>query len=49
VGIAQGTDGAEFSPALLSRYDRHVLKSGFRSIRRLLEFIGDSSWLTTFA
>ena len=29
VGISQGTDGAELPPALLSRHDRHVLKSGF--------------------
>ena len=29
VGISQGTAGAELPPALLSRHDRHVLKSGF--------------------
>ena len=45
IGIAQGTDGSELPPALLSRHDRHVLKSGFRSILRLLEFTGDSPWL----
>ena len=45
VGIGQGTDGSELPPALLSRHDRHVLKSGFRSILRLLEFTGDSPWL----
>jgi hypothetical protein len=28
IGISQGTNGAELPPALLSRHDRHVLKSG---------------------
>ena len=41
----QGTPGAELPPALLSRHDRQVLKSGFRSILRLLEFTADRSWL----
>ena len=45
VGISQGTAGSELPPALLSRHDRHVLKSGFRSILRLLEFTADSGWL----
>ncbi len=45
VGIAQGTDGAELPPALVSRHDRHLLKSGFRSIHRLLEFTAGWSWL----
>jgi DNA polymerase-3 subunit epsilon len=36
IGIGQGTSGSELPPALLSRHDRHVLKSGFRSILRLL-------------
>jgi CBS domain-containing protein len=44
IGISQGTSGAELPPALLSRHDRHVLKSGFRSILRLIEFTGDSRW-----
>jgi CBS domain-containing protein len=47
VGISQGTDGSELPPALLSRYDRQVLKSGFRSILRLLEFTEDLAWLQT--
>ena len=47
IGIGQGTSGSELPPALLSRHDRHVLKSGFRSILRLIEFTGDSSWLAT--
>jgi hypothetical protein len=34
-------------PALLSRYDRQILKSGFRSILRLLEFTADPKWLET--
>lgn len=45
IGIEQGTNGSELPPVLLSRHDRHVLKSGFRSILRLLEFTGDSAWL----
>jgi len=45
VGISQGTDGAELPPALLSRHDRHVLKSGFPVIHRLVEFAADSDWL----
>ena len=47
VGISQGTSGAELPPALLSRHDRQVLKSGFRSILRLLEFTADRGWLGT--
>ena len=45
VGIGQGTAGLDLPPALLSSYDRRVLKGGFRSILRLLEFTNDSSWL----
>lgn len=45
IGISQGTDGSELPPALLSRQDRHVLKGGFRSILRLIEFTADSKWL----
>ena len=40
VGISQGTGGLELPPAVLSRSDRHRLKSGFRSILRLIEFTG---------
>jgi signal-transduction protein with cAMP-binding, CBS, and nucleotidyltransferase domain len=47
IGISQGTSGAELPPALLSRYDRQILKSGFRSILRLLEFTADPTWLKT--
>ena len=45
IGISQGTDGAELPAALLSRYDRQALKSGFPSIQRLLEFTADLTWL----
>lgn len=45
VGISQGTSGFELPPALLSRYDRQVLKGGFRSILRLLEFTADRDWI----
>jgi CBS domain-containing protein len=45
VGIGQGTSGAELPPALLSRHDRQVLKRGFHSILRLLEFTSARGWL----
>jgi CBS domain-containing protein len=45
VGISQGTTGADLPPALLSRHDRHVLKAGFRSILRLLEFTAERAWI----
>lgn len=45
VGIIQGTDGTDLPPALLSRHDRHVLKSGFPVIQRLLDFVNDPAWL----
>jgi len=45
VGIRQRTDGSELPPALLSRHDRQVLKSGFRSILTLLEFTAECQWL----
>ena len=44
-GIAQGSSGAELSPALLNPYDRQVLRKAFQSILRLLEFIDDLEWL----
>lgn len=47
IGISQDTSGSELPPALLSRHDRHVLKSGFRSILRLIEFTGNSPWFAT--
>lgn len=45
VGITEGTTGTDLPAALLSSYDRRSLKSGFRSIRRLLEFTADLAWL----
>jgi CBS domain-containing protein len=47
VGILQGTTGGTLPPTLLSRQDRHVLKSGFRSILDLLEFTAERTWLET--
>ena len=47
IGIGQGTSGSELPPVLLSRHDRHVLRSGFCSILRLLEFTGNSPWFAT--
>lgn len=45
VGISQGTRGFELPPSLLGRMDRQVLKGGFRSIQRLLEFTADRAWI----
>jgi hypothetical protein len=41
----QGSAGAELPPALLSRNDRHVLKTTFRAILELLEFTAERAWL----
>jgi CBS domain-containing protein len=46
VGIRQGTTGAELPPSVLSRHDRHLLKSAFPVIQQLIEFAADSAWLT---
>ncbi len=46
-GIRRQDGGAELDPASLSRYDRQVLKSGFQSILRLLEFTAECRWLET--
>ena len=45
VGISRGTNGSELPASLLSRSDRQVLKSGFRSILKLLEFAANPVWL----
>lgn len=44
-GIRSRTDGYELQPSLLSGHDRQVLKSGFRSILRLLEYTAECRWL----
>ena len=45
IGISQGTSAIDLPPALLSRHDRHLLKSGFRSILRLLQFTANPAWI----
>ena len=45
IGISQGTTGSELPPSVLSRHDRQVLKSGFRSILALLELTRSAFWL----
>lgn len=45
VGITQRSSGAELPPALLGAYDRQVLRTGFRAILDLLEFVDDLEWL----
>jgi signal-transduction protein with cAMP-binding, CBS, and nucleotidyltransferase domain len=43
--IRNNDSGSTLNPAQLSHYDRQLLKSGFRSIHRLLEFTADGTWL----
>jgi CBS domain-containing protein len=45
VGLAQRSSGAELPPALLSPYDRQVLRSGFQSILRLLQWFENLEWV----
>ena len=45
IGISQGTTGSELPPSVLSRHDRQLLRSGFRSILALLEFTRGAFWL----
>lgn len=45
VGIGQGTTGAELPPSAMSRNDRHLLKSAFPVIQRLIEFTANPAWL----
>ena len=45
LGFVWSTSGTMLPLALLSRHDRHVLKSGFPAIHRLLEFTADPKWL----
>jgi CBS domain-containing protein len=45
IGIGQETHGMELPLPLLSRQDRHMLKSGFPVIQRLLELTSDAAWL----
>jgi len=44
-GIRQHSGGTDLPPSLLSHHDRQILKIGFRSLHRLLEFTADSRWL----
>lgn len=44
-GLRLRSSGAELPLSLLSRHDRQVLKSGFRSIHNLLEFTAPCNWL----
>jgi CBS domain-containing protein len=44
-GLRLRSSGAELPLSILSRHDRQVLKSGFRSILRLLEFTAPCDWL----
>jgi CBS domain-containing protein len=44
-GHRRGHVGAKLSPAVMSRHDRHLLKSTFPVIQRLIEFAASPSWL----
>ena len=45
VGIGHGTIGAELPPSVLSRNDRHMLRSTFPVIQELIEFTANPAWL----
>jgi len=45
VGIGYGTIGAELPPSVLSRNDRHMLRSTFPVIQELIEFTANPAWL----
>jgi CBS domain-containing protein len=44
-GLRLRSNGSELPLSILSRYDRQVLKRGFRSIHNLLEFTAQGDWL----
>ena len=44
-GIRQGDGGNNIDPAMLSHHEQQLLKSGFRSIHRLLEFTAEGAWM----
>jgi CBS domain-containing protein len=46
-GLRLNSSGAELPLSIISRHDRQILKSGFRSIHNLLEFTGRGDWLDT--
>jgi CBS domain-containing protein len=37
-GLANGTDGTRVDPAKLTRFEQNLLKSGFRTVLRLMEY-----------
>jgi CBS domain-containing protein len=39
-GLTTGTDGGQVDPAKLTRLEQTLLKSGFRSVLRLMEYMG---------
>lgn len=43
--IRNSDSGSTLNPSQLSHYDRQLLKTGFRSIHRLLEFTAEGSWM----
>ena len=45
-GLRLQSSGADLPASQLSRFDRQVLKNGFRAIHRLLEFTTERLWET---
>jgi hypothetical protein len=44
-GLRLRSSGADLPLSILSRLDRQVLKSGFRSVHNLLEYTASCDWL----
>mgnify|MGYP000971955371 CR=1 FL=1 len=47
-GLRLRTAGDAISASQLSRFDRQTLKTGFRSIRKMIQFITDRRWAEAF-
>jgi CBS domain-containing protein len=45
-GLRRHDEGTQIPPSSLGHYERRVLKTGFRSILRILEFTGECRWLS---
>jgi signal-transduction protein with cAMP-binding, CBS, and nucleotidyltransferase domain len=45
-GYTTGTDGSRVDPAKLTRLEQNLLKSGFRTVLRLMEYTGRRYGLT---
>ena len=48
-GLTTGTEGSRVDPSKLTRLEQNLLKSGFRTVLRLMEYMGrrygiESKW-----